>query len=255
LRRSSLSRSFVKKTELASAAIGRTGAMVTRQPGSASSMPSAQLGSATLCSLVATFTRFGPRTSRPTSTIRRRRQSRRNLWVPRSACGCHHRGRAPRPAAAEPVERKVNSKWHWFVDNGQAERSARRFQGWRQAFGDCAAVRDFAVRCPQGAGRREPGPKIWSLTGRMRVERTLVSSAAAAASSTRSSILSARSTASRVGERAGLMYTLIQTARLNGIDPPAWLADVLAHINDHNIHSLDQLLSWNWQPQPARLAA
>ena len=59
----------------------------------------------------------------------------------------------------------------------------------------------------------------------------------------------------RGGERAAVMYTLIQTARLNGVDPQAWLADMLARINDHNIHRLDQLLPWNWKAQPARLAA
>jgi transposase len=51
------------------------------------------------------------------------------------------------------------------------------------------------------------------------------------------------------------MLTLIQTAKLNNIDPQAWLIDVLARINDHNIHSLNQLLPWNWKAQPARLAA
>jgi len=59
----------------------------------------------------------------------------------------------------------------------------------------------------------------------------------------------------RGGERAAVMYTLIQTARLNSVDPQAWLADVLARINDHNIHRLDQLLPWNWKAQPVRLAA
>jgi transposase len=49
----------------------------------------------------------------------------------------------------------------------------------------------------------------------------------------------------RGGERAAVMYTLIQTARLNDVDPQAWLADVLARINDHNIQKLDQLLPWN----------
>jgi transposase len=59
----------------------------------------------------------------------------------------------------------------------------------------------------------------------------------------------------RGGERAAVMYTLIQTAKLNGVDPQAWLADVLSRINDQNIHNLDQLLPWNWKSQPARLAA
>ena len=43
-----------------------------------------------------------------------------------------------------------------------------------------------------------------------------------------------------------LMATLIMTAKLNDIDPQAWLADVLARINDHPVHRLDDLLPWNW---------
>ncbi len=59
----------------------------------------------------------------------------------------------------------------------------------------------------------------------------------------------------RGGERAAVFYTLIQTARLNDVDPQAWLADVLARISDLNIRDLDQLLPWNWKPAQARLAA
>ena len=59
----------------------------------------------------------------------------------------------------------------------------------------------------------------------------------------------------RGGERAAVMYTLLQTARLNDVDPQAWLADVLARINDHNIQRLDQLLPWNWKTDTAKLAA
>jgi transposase len=59
----------------------------------------------------------------------------------------------------------------------------------------------------------------------------------------------------RGGERAAVMYTLIQTARLNDVDPQAWLADVLARINDHNIRKLDELLPWNWSERTARVAA
>jgi len=59
----------------------------------------------------------------------------------------------------------------------------------------------------------------------------------------------------RGGERAAVMYTLIQTCRLNDVDPQAWLADVLSRINDHNIQNLDQLLPWNWKANAKRLAA
>jgi transposase len=59
----------------------------------------------------------------------------------------------------------------------------------------------------------------------------------------------------RGGERAAVMYTIIQTAKLNDVDPQAWLADVLARINDHNIQTLDRLLPWNWKAAQTRLAA
>jgi len=52
----------------------------------------------------------------------------------------------------------------------------------------------------------------------------------------------------RGGERAAFMYSLIVTAKLNDIDPQAWLADVLARIADHPAQKLDELLPWNWRP-------
>ncbi|HKA73128.1 MAG TPA: transposase, partial [Xanthobacteraceae bacterium] len=56
----------------------------------------------------------------------------------------------------------------------------------------------------------------------------------------------------RGGERAAIMFTLIQTAKLNDVDPQAWLADVLARINDHAIHRLNELLPWNWAAEMER---
>ena len=60
----------------------------------------------------------------------------------------------------------------------------------------------------------------------------------------------------RGADRAAVMATLIMTARLNDIDPQAWLADVLARINDHAVHRLDELLPWNWRkPMSSRAEA
>ena len=47
------------------------------------------------------------------------------------------------------------------------------------------------------------------------------------------------------GERAAAMYGLIGTAKLNGIDPEAWLRHVLTHIADHPINRVDDFLPWN----------
>jgi len=55
----------------------------------------------------------------------------------------------------------------------------------------------------------------------------------------------------RGGQRAAAMYSLIVTAKLNNVDPQAWLADVLARIADHPARNIDELLPWNWRPASA----
>jgi hypothetical protein len=59
----------------------------------------------------------------------------------------------------------------------------------------------------------------------------------------------------RGGQRAAILYTLIQTARLNDVDPQAWLADVLARIADHPVSRLDDLLPGNRRPSALAIAA
>ena len=50
----------------------------------------------------------------------------------------------------------------------------------------------------------------------------------------------------RGGQRAAILYGLIVTAKLNDVDPQAWLADVLARIAEHPASRIDELLPWNW---------
>jgi transposase len=50
------------------------------------------------------------------------------------------------------------------------------------------------------------------------------------------------------GRAAAIAYTLIETARMNAVDPEAWLTWVLTHIADHKINRIDELAPWNWQP-------
>jgi len=59
------------------------------------------------------------------------------------------------------------------------------------------------------------------------------------------------------GQRAAVIYTLIETAKLNDVDPRSWIADVLARIGDHPMKRIDDLLPWNWKAardQPALVA-
>jgi transposase len=62
----------------------------------------------------------------------------------------------------------------------------------------------------------------------------------------------------RGGQRAAAMYSLIVTAKMNDVDPQAWLADILSRIASHPAHRLDDLLPWNWlakRPAPEAKAA
>ena len=50
------------------------------------------------------------------------------------------------------------------------------------------------------------------------------------------------------GRRAAIAYTLIETAKMNGLDPEAYLRDIIARIADHPIKRIDELLPWNVKP-------
>jgi transposase len=57
------------------------------------------------------------------------------------------------------------------------------------------------------------------------------------------------------GRRAAVIYSLIETAKLNNINPRAWLADVLARIADHPARRIADLLPWNWRAATAAAQA
>ena len=59
----------------------------------------------------------------------------------------------------------------------------------------------------------------------------------------------------RGGERAAFMYSLIVTAKMNDVDPQAWLADVLAQLPDMPMSRLQELLPWNWKNSTITKAA
>src|SRR5271170_3372124 len=57
------------------------------------------------------------------------------------------------------------------------------------------------------------------------------------------------------GHRAAAMYSLIESAKLNRLDPQSYLTDVLARIADHPARAIAELLPWRWQPIELNRAA
>src|ERR1700730_10044767 len=57
------------------------------------------------------------------------------------------------------------------------------------------------------------------------------------------------------GHRAPAMYSLIETAKLSGLDPQLYIADVLTRIADHPARRITELLPWHWQPADLSHAA
>ena len=49
------------------------------------------------------------------------------------------------------------------------------------------------------------------------------------------------------GHRAAAVYTLVETCKMNHVDPQAWLADVLARLPDYPANKVVDLLPWNWK--------
>lgn len=56
------------------------------------------------------------------------------------------------------------------------------------------------------------------------------------------------------GKAAAIAYTLIETAKMNGINPEAWLTWVLGRLDDHKSTQINQLMPWNWQQETQKCA-
>ncbi|WP_370647443.1 IS66 family transposase [Polymorphobacter sp. PAMC 29334] len=80
--------------------------------------------------------------------------------------------------------------------------------------------------------------------GRLEISNNLVENALRGVSLGRKNWLFVGS--AKGGEDAAIFYSLVETCRLNGIDPQAWLTDIIERIGEHPINRIDELLPWVW---------
>ena len=187
--------------------------------------------------------RANPRPAKDLVVVNRSRSIAFGWCMPEASCtSWPSLGKAP--IAAEAV-RRID---RLFAIERDVARPERRGDGWRYdesgrrrswptSSPGCGssrtgsrASRRSARRSPTrpGAGKRSPGS--WATAGSVSANNAAERALRGVAVGRRNWTFAG---SDRGGERAAAIYTLIETAKLNGIDPQAWLADVLARLPDH----------------------
>ena len=123
---------------------------------------------------------------------------------------------------------------------------AEAFRAWCAAQLERLPGKSDLAKAIRYALRRWEAFTLFLDDGRVAIDNNPAERALRPVALTRKNALFAGSDAG--GETLADAMTLIETAKLSGLNPQAYLTDVLARINDHLITRLDELLPWNWQP-------
>ena len=152
------------------------------------------------------------------------------------------RSRASRPASGR--------RCGWKRPNPS---SMRWRPGWTR---NCSSSPARAILPKPSATRARAGRRstCYCADGRLEISNNAAENAVRPVSLGRKNWLFAGSDAG--GERAAIFYTLIRSAKMNGLEPEAYLRDVLTRIGEHPINAIDDLLPWNiGKPVALRAAA
>ncbi len=120
------------------------------------------------------------------------------------------------------------------------------FFGWAQATAAKLSAKSTLATAFRYAINRREALSRFLTDGRLEIDNNIAENGMRVIALGRKNYLFAGSNAG--GERAASIYTIVQTAKLNGINPEAYLKDALAKIAEgHSINRIHELLPWNWQ--------
>jgi transposase len=147
------------------------------------------------------------------------------------------------------IERAINgqsAERRRDVRQAQSRPRVAAFRAWCEAQlarlpgkGDLAKAMRYALK-------RWDSFALFLDDGRVAIDNNAAERALRPVTLTRKNALFAGSDAG--GETLANAMTIIETAKLSGLNPEAYLTDLLGRINDHKINRLDDLLPWNWRP-------
>lgn len=169
----------------------------------------------------------------------------------------HERTRSPIAAEAlrrigklYDIEREIAGRPHEERLAVRAERAVPKLdelRAWMAGERRRLSSKNSLAKALQYALTRFEALARYTTDGRLAIDNNVAERALRGIGVTRKNFLFLGS--DRGGERAAVIYTALETARLNGCDPELWLA------GGHSQRDLDQLLPWNWRPAPVKLAA
>lgn len=120
------------------------------------------------------------------------------------------------------------------------------FFAWADSVLDQASARSPLAEALRYAVKLMPALLAYTQDGRLEIDNNLAENALRGIAVGRKNWLFAGADCG--GERAAAMYSLLETAKLNGVNPQVWLTDVLDRIGKgHPINRLDELLPWAWK--------
>lgn len=122
----------------------------------------------------------------------------------------------------------------------------KRFFAWAEASLQGLSKHDALAQAIRYATGRREALSVFLDDGRLEIDNNRAENSLRGVAIGRKNWLFAGS--DKGGERAAIFYTLFETAKLNGVEPFAWMRDALQRIGEgHPINRLDELLPWNWK--------
>lgn len=154
------------------------------------------------------------------------------------------------------IERQINRKsrdGRWDIRQTETRPKVEAFKAWAEVQLTRIPGKSDLAKAFRYALNRWRAFTIFLDDGRVAIDNNAAERAIKPIVIGRKNFLFAGSDAG--GETLASAMTIIETAKFNGLDPQAYLADIFGRIHDHKINRIDELLPWNWKPVGNQAAA